>query len=360
MRHRRRGFNGFTLVELLVVIGIIAILIGVLLPALQRARSSANALKCASNLRAIGQGLAQYVADYKGTYPASYTYYGMTINGNIELPPAATLYANGGTGLGGYIHWSSFLFSNKDKTGSVQTYSDTTGWEIFQCPELTNGGLPPTDTYGGNLDSGIQSQTTGMIDFQAPRLAYTANEAIMPRNKFVVNFNNNPLRVYRFVRAAQVRHSSSTILVTEWSYNTKVVYGDSDTGSGQVCKSHRPVNAWFATQGGGTVDMDTLVDASGTLAGAARKQNEGDILHFVDANTITASSSRLDWVGRNHGSAKKDNAGWDMRNTNFLYCDGHVETKNIRDTLPTVNNTARTFEWGEQFYSLTPNGDFKQ
>src|SRR5690242_7111966 len=61
--------RGFTLVELLVVIGIIALLISVLLSSLNRARETANRVKCASNMRQIGQGILLYGNEHRGAYP---------------------------------------------------------------------------------------------------------------------------------------------------------------------------------------------------------------------------------------------------------------------------------------------------
>ena len=70
--HGKQKRAAFTLVELLVVIGIIALLISILLPTLQRAREAGNKISCASNMRQIGLAFEMYLNEYKGTYPPAW------------------------------------------------------------------------------------------------------------------------------------------------------------------------------------------------------------------------------------------------------------------------------------------------
>jgi prepilin-type N-terminal cleavage/methylation domain-containing protein len=218
--------NGFTLVELLVVIGIMALLIGILLPVLGRARSAARQTKCASNLRSVGQGLMVYAADFKGAFPAAYIYEGMRIGANVQTPDAAT---------DGYIHWSSFIYSNKSKAGAG-IFQSMVGWDAFQCPELDKGGLPPTNTYTANQDSGQSSDNGAVIDEQSPRCAYTVS-----RNKFVPGFQGAS-RTYHYITS--VKNGGSCILATEWNRNWRIVSDSGRSNPGEsVCKSHRPACA---------------------------------------------------------------------------------------------------------------------
>ena len=66
---RRPGRHAFTLVELLVVIGIIAVLIAILMPALNRAREQSNLIKCMSNLRQVGNAMAMHAVEHQNHVP---------------------------------------------------------------------------------------------------------------------------------------------------------------------------------------------------------------------------------------------------------------------------------------------------
>ena len=69
MSYRCKQGRAFTLVELLVVIGIIAILISILLPVLSRAREQSNRTKCLGNLRMLGQSIYLYASNHKERLP---------------------------------------------------------------------------------------------------------------------------------------------------------------------------------------------------------------------------------------------------------------------------------------------------
>ena len=71
--HRSVCARAFTLVELLVVIGIIAILIAILMPALRRAREQANGVACASNQRQLMMAFLLFASDHKGHLPGNFT-----------------------------------------------------------------------------------------------------------------------------------------------------------------------------------------------------------------------------------------------------------------------------------------------
>lgn len=111
-----RREKAFTLVELLVVIGIIAVLISVLLPALSSARRQATAVKCATQLREIGNAFQMYAMEHKGYYPPSQL---QTASAAIKYNVDGVDYPVTGSSLGAY--WFTFLakYVTKAKLGEA-------------------------------------------------------------------------------------------------------------------------------------------------------------------------------------------------------------------------------------------------
>ena len=143
MPQRPQSVRGFTLVELLVVIGIIALLIAILLPALNRARDQARSAACLSNLRQIGQGMQMYASEFQGH----------VVPGFIRQQPA---------GGRGEENWATMLV--------VQGYIK----QASQIDFLGDGGNPPGEdawdnpTSAGNTVFRCPDGVDGTWDFKEP------------------------------------------------------------------------------------------------------------------------------------------------------------------------------------------------
>ena len=144
-----RAPKGFTLIELLVVIAIIAILIGILLPSLGLARSTAKKLQCSAQMRSIMTAFTSYSMDFNEFHHGSRQNYGIrfrSIRGNNFLLP---FYEEHKPGIGGgnLSYWGAIYteylgasvadsdFVPASAGGSFGSKTYLPGWEQFRCPE---------------------------------------------------------------------------------------------------------------------------------------------------------------------------------------------------------------------------------
>ena len=174
IHHRNRAAaRGFTLVELLVVIGIIALLIAILLPALQSARRQANTVKCLASLKEIGNALQLYSHNNKGYWPAARDHIGPSTRWqrwpNLVAP---------------------FLTTNRDMGNYQQIADIRRNSVLWGCPEWTrsfdyDASAGPATAIAVYNGYGMQYYPRYFESFDVRDLAHSSTAVTPPHHGYI-------------------------------------------------------------------------------------------------------------------------------------------------------------------------------
>jgi prepilin-type N-terminal cleavage/methylation domain-containing protein len=227
----RKFRNGFTLIELLVVIAIIAILIGLLLPAVQKIREAANRMKCTNNLKQIGLGLHNHEATY-GYFPNAGAQ-SAALGSSVELPSQ-----NGGIETRGW-EYQILPFIEQDNLYRIGQQNSVFNWvaslgkalvevpiKVYQCPSRGNGRVSIPASWGTVYAMGDYAavRTEWLSDGNDWQLNYPASSNTEQGFQGIINkgaqMYTNPAQTQKFSQvtfASVVDGTSNTIAIMEKS-----------------------------------------------------------------------------------------------------------------------------------------------
>ena len=194
-----RTARAFTLIELLVVIGIIALLISILLPALNKARNQAHAVKCASNMRQIYTYVMMYAGENKGFLPAV-----PALQCKFNSTPFPMGWYMNGTGSIDLTQGSMLGFFPPTLQSRLQ---------VFNCPtDAADGDVRRLNSAGAVGPRNFSYSFNAYVDWSTPKSRYD--------NTFLFDPVNNP--PHPSFNASRIRHPADKVMICEeqWPNDT--------------------------------------------------------------------------------------------------------------------------------------------